>query len=340
MCMVIVIHHSGFLIPEGSSTILPSGHLAADFFFITMGYFACVHLNKAGVKENPMNYSMGYTLNKLKRVFPYAVVGIIAIYLMEFLDFSNGKSFTDRIFDSQNIVYEILFIPMTGVMKIDLSSYKNAPLWFLSVMLIALPVIMYLYMRYKDVIGSYCVFIIPGILLCYLINRFEGLTWTDYSGLFFSGLIRGFADILLGFFVFNVSEIIKVKLHNKTAGLRFITTIIEVVLLIYILYSTHRFITSYDQVFVVYLIVVMLILNMSELGYTSLIRGKLFEEIGKIAMPVYCLHWAVYTGIDKYLDNINYYMGIVLCLLISIIISLIIKKIVYWFSNKRSISPS
>lgn len=333
MCMVIVIHHSGFLVPEGGTTLLPSGHVAADFFFILTGYFACTHLSKASINQDYMSYSVKYTFDKIKRVFPYALFGTISIYLLCFFDFSNGKSITDRIFDSQNLIYEIIFAPMLGVMRIDLANYKNAPLWFISVMLISLPAIMYLYLKCRDVFFNYFVFVIPGVLQCYLVRNYDGLTWTDYNGLFYSGLIRGFADLILGFAVYHVALLLKDKVEIKKLFAKILITAIEIVLLIYILYSAHRTITGYDQVFVIYLIAIMLVMTFTEWGYTSDLKGRVFEFAGFISMPVYCLHWAVYKGITQFM-TIEYIYGVLLCVILSVLIAAIIRRLIYCFSTR------
>ena len=157
-CMIIFIHHSGH-VTRGSVTLLPSGGLVADAFFMLSGYYAIKHISRVFMnKENkpgseydkivghPMGYSVRYTLNKLLKALPYVAFGTVIIYILELVIMfltdtpATMVDITSRIRD---MIIEITYLPLTGIMgPIDPMKYRNTPMWFLSAMFIALPLVM------------------------------------------------------------------------------------------------------------------------------------------------------------------------------------------------------
>lgn len=347
MCVVIVLHHSGFVADSSIRMPFPFGALAADFFFMVTGYFAYAHLLKKENAESSMTekesmtmrYWMKYTLGKLKRVLPYAALGIVAIYVLEFFWPTEELPIIDRLMRLQNMPFELTLTPMLGVIAIDLFNYRNAPLWFLSSMLIALPPLMFLIKKYRDVFSSYLVWFLPALLQAWMVVTYGGVCpWTQFSGLIYCGVIRAFGDMMMGCAIYIAARALENKLKDSKAGKKVLLTILEVGMLVFILLEFHRGLAAYDQIFVLYIIELMLIITMSGMSYTSKIGGSVFEFLGKLSMPIYCVHWAIYQYVAKFIVGIGYWEGIALTFAISVVVSTILLLVIASIGKKKQLS--
>lgn len=342
MCIVIVLHHSGFLADESIRMPFPFGALAADFFFMLTGYFAYAHLlrredNQDVYKDGTMRYWMKYTLGKLKRVLPYAALGIVAIYVLEFFWPSEEIPIVDRFMRLQNMPFELTLTPMLGVIPIDLFNYRNAPLWFLSSMMVALPLLMFLIKKYKDVFTSYLVWFLPAMLQAWMVVTYGGVCpWTQFSGIVYCGVIRAFGDMMMGCAIYIAAKALGEKLKTSGVAIKLAMTILELGMLVFIFLEFHRGLAPYDQIFVLYVIEVMLIIAMSGCSYTSKIGGPLFEGLGKLSMPIYCIHWAVYQYVARFCTGIGYWEGIALTFGICLVISIIMVGVQASIGKKKA----
>ncbi|MCQ2499068.1 MAG: acyltransferase family protein [Lachnospiraceae bacterium] len=352
-CMVIVFHHSGFLAAtqERNFPFKSAGFFAVEFFFILTGALAMKHIREANGRENlkssdsneeaktnkntnllaeaPMKYSLVYTINKLKRVFPYAMCGIILSYIWYFISCDSGLGFKDKLLGGLNIVYELLFIPMTGVMKVGLESFMNAPLWYLSVILIALPLILYMAIRFKDSFDNYISIIVPLLLHAYLINLYGSIgNWGTYTTVAYSGVIRGLADLMLGCLAYNLS--VKIAESNKIS--RAILTLFEIVMYAFSIYTFTTNVDGYVYEFAILILVVAIAISLSAKSMTANLKGYVFSHLGAISLPIYCLHWPVYRFITLYCPNIDYVTGVIVVIAVCVALSEILMILLKGFA--------
>lgn len=326
-CIMIVIHHAG-LLGESGARLLPSAGVIADAFFMMSGYFACRYiLNHKDDIEEPFRYSLKYTLSKIRKVLPYTTFGILIVY---FLDFIHLKSYSlNSLADMAcNMAVELLLLPMTGIMKTDLINYRNAPLWYLSAMMIALPFVMFLAIRLKKTFSLCLVFVLPILNQLYMIKTFGGaLPWMDNLGLFCSGVPRGFSSLCMGFGVCYLATLFQDKqsLHGKNA--RIMLTVLEILLLISIVVFARIGVHGFGELGVIYLIWLMLIITFSGLSYTTQIRIKNISAISMLTLPVYCIHWGIYRYVATYLGFLPLAVGIILTLVLCIVTAYILIKV-------------
>lgn len=346
MCIVIIIHHSESVADEGTVALFPFGALAADFFFMVTGYFAYAHLvsrenSKNADGLNTMKYWMQYTLGKLKRIFPYAAVGIIGIYALDFFLPGEELSITDRLLGAQYIPFELALSTMLGAMPVDLFSLHNAPLWFLSAMFVALPLLMYLISKYRDVFMNYVIWFLPAILQAWMVVNYGGVCpWAQYSGFIYCGIIRAFANMMMGVGIYVVSRAVEKKMADADITVKFPITILELVLLAISGYEMHRLLGPYDQVVVLYMFAAILVIVFSGSSYTSKISSNVINFLGKLSMPIYCLHWGVFRYMARFYNNtFTYWESVAItfaaCVVISIVMMLIIEKLVPVIKSKK-----
>lgn len=332
--MMIFFHHSGFLVSgEENYPFKIAGSYAVEFFFFLSGAFCMKfvrQLRQTGVPapSNPMKNSMKYTIGKLRKVFPYAAVGIALCYLWSFLQADPSLSFKDKLFGRWNIVYELFFVPVTGVMNIGLETFLNSPLWYLSVLLITLPIVMFLALRFSDVFDNYLCFILPLLIHGYLIASFGSIgNWGERCGLVYSCVLRGFADLLLGCLIYNVSVI----LSQKSKIPEWLFTIFEILLYLFAIYTFSSNVDGYAYEFAVIVLGLGMVISLSGKSWTKRIRGAVFEHLGALSLPIFCLHWPVYRFITLYCKGISYWWGVALafvgCVVISEIVMFAVKAV-------------
>lgn len=330
-CMVIFMHHSGFFSDGSEYPFMKAGFYAVEFFFILTGALSMPFVYRTTKNDEIMKASTGYTINKLKRIFPYALCGIVLSYIWYFIQADTTLSIKDRIFGRWNIIYEILFLPMTGVMNVDLNSYLNSPLWYLSVILIVLPLILYIAIRFNDVYCNYLCIFIPLMMHGYLINKYDGIgSWGQYSGIVFTGVIRGAADLMIGSLVFILSK----KIVTKSTISKVIYTFVEAICYIFALYTFNTSVDGYTYEFAILIMALGMSISLSGQTYTSLVKGRIFNILGTLSLPIYCIHWPVYKLVSLYAPQVNYVSGVIITLCITVIVSVLMLIVVNRISKK------
>ena len=360
-CMVIFIHHSGHL--TGTEiTLFPSGGLAADAFFMLSGYYAIRHIyNVCGkghaadaashdeygsMTGHSMRYSMRYTLKKLLKTLPYMATGTVIIYLLEIIQSGrSGSTITpvDIISHIRSMLIELTYLPLTGIMgPVNPLAYRNAPMWYLSAMLIALPVIMYVAVRYKDVFRNYIVWFVPMLLQSLMIMRFGGvLPWQDFIGPVSSGVIRGFSSMLMGGAIFYASKGLTAGIYKtgkSTTQRRVVLTIAELGLLALFICNVIRGVGGYEELFTLYIIAGMLTLALSGVTYTGNISWKPLGFLGRISLPIYCLHWGMYRWTAAFLGMLDYRLAIVIVYILCLTVAVVIMYIQRLWSKRVTVS--
>lgn len=323
-CIVIFLHHSGFLVAgDEKYPFKAAGFFAVEFFFILTGALSLKHAREkinrdSDMKNGVMKYSMSYTISKLKRVFPYALTGIVLTYIWYFVqaDYSNGIK--DVVFGRWNIIYEILFLPMSGVMDVNLNSFLNSPLWYLSVLLLVLPLVMYIAIKFEDVFDNYLCWILPLVLHGLLIKLYGNIgNWGEYTGIAYSAVFRGFADLLLG----CAAYLLGVALYKKLTKLSVILTVAEIGMYLFAIYTFNTNVDGYTYEFSILILTVAVGISLSGTTYTSRLSGKFFEHLGKLSLPMYCLHWPIYKFVSEFDAGWGYSAGVLLALVMCICLS-------------------
>jgi len=155
-CVLIFLHHSGHVTNPGTS-LIPSGGLLADGFFMLTGYYAFRHIEKVFYNYADVDkietiyksgYSMKYTIKKIVRLYPYIFFGTSIIYILEIISVLKSGEATalDFAMRIREFLVEITMLPLTGILQngdISLIVYRNTPMWYLSALLLSLPVLMY-----------------------------------------------------------------------------------------------------------------------------------------------------------------------------------------------------
>lgn len=289
---VLLLHHTGNYGLSERISNMPSGYITVEFFYVLMGAMTMAHIDRKRADINkPMNYGMNYTIGKIKRLFPYAAVGTLICYVWFIINNYDSIGGAKGCFWTlSNMMYEMFFVTFSGAFPGTVADFKNAPMWFLSAMLMVLPLIMYLAVKAEDFFRNYFVWFAPFLIYGWLIHSWGNFAvWADYRGFLFGGVVRAFADITMG----CAAYLAGCKIREFAKG-KIFWTIAEIVGLVVTVYSCTVWPDTYHLVTVIIIMSMSIAISVSGISYTC-IDNKFVNYLGGLAMPMYCLHWAVMT---------------------------------------------
>ncbi len=326
-CVMIVIHHNAVDFENG--TVLPSGFVAVEFFFFISGAMAMRHIAKEkGEISQKMRYAVDYTLTKIRRVFPYAACGTLIAYIWRIISVRNFSA--DMVHELAVLPFELFFLPMGGVVSARLDRYMNAPLWYVSAMMFTLPLIVYLCLKAEDAFRHYIVWFVPVLIHGWMILHMGGSWgWGETTPVGYSALLVAFSNLTLGFGIYLAAE----KLGKREFGTlaKILLTLVEVagIALCFVFAASDP--EAYTFETVVGFLAISLAITLSGVTYTGKIHGRIFEWLGKLSLPIYCVHWWTGQMVQVYLFPYSYPVRILFILAgsttISIVMIFIVEKI-------------
>ena len=312
MILLIMSHHL-YLFGYSDDFPFRSCWAWVDYFFLLTGYFTMRHYACREVKENHAAEALMYTLRKLAGCFPFVLIAVSAQYLITALPSlvqGNPKQFLSSFSDWP---YEVLLLSSSGIVWA-----KVMPLWFLSAMLLTLPLMIYLMLRFRD-FWRIAAWLIPLLYYGQMgINTVR--TWPN-------DLIRAFSCMTLGTFVYLISE--KVKTREIRRGNRIWFTIGEAGALFISLYITvlnKDFMNLLPLLFFLHGTIML-----SGRSHTALIRGPLCSFLGEISMPVFVFHWTIASAVKDLAAGMElrlalYYLGTLLLSCAAVCLKTIISR--------------
>lgn len=329
-CYVIFSYHA--------KGIFCSGWIFVEYFFMLSGYFAVSHLVRMkGKIGDTAKYPLQYVCNKFRRLFPYTTAGFIlgGIAVAWKYDLHGMEIIKWLLYLPVNI----LFLPGTGGMpagikisdQLSTTYIMGGALWYICAMFVALPIMLYLLIYAGKKLGPWLISFLPMLLYGYLIicdGTIDG--WHAQHMAFFALDMRALAGLLLGGLIYVISA--KIKKCNYTKTGTAVLTIIELGSFLLVVVFACTVELPYD-ILEILCFMISLSLTLSGKTFTSKINLKFIVFLGKISLPVYCVHEAVLTFL-KDMDCMMWeQMVFVIVLLCSVFLYLIIEKSRSWFTS-------
>ncbi|MCR4637562.1 MAG: hypothetical protein K5754_15185 [Butyrivibrio sp.] len=260
--------------------------------------------------------ALHYTTNKAVKLLPYSSFGILLSYAWRL--FFTAPSKEEVIYIFSNAPFELLFLNNTGVSDI----FIDSPLWYISSLIIALPIIIGLYLSKEDFFKNYFCFFYPLLYMGWTkcLGRSVG-AWNN-NDVFLIGTYRALSDIALGggcFFLYR-----KIKRRVPSGRLIFgeiYAIAIYLVTLCLMQYNNQ----NYEIVTILLFFLVLLFVNLGR--QTSLIKpfDKAFCYLGSLSMPISCLHWGVFLLVENIFSDLTWMYKLVIVLMFSIVLSLLMR---------------
>jgi len=275
-----------------------------EFFFILTGYFVYDHVARrmeAGKvdERRPLYYSG----EKMKKLLPYTTVTIIIYAVIEI--FRNSTNFRETVEWILFLPINLIYLPATNVMPKGLLIKDNMPthgiigseLWYVCTMIVMIPVMMYILIHFWNKKSRYWfLFFFPMFLYGLLIHKEGTITGWHDGFLFFIALdMRGLAGMLVGGAAWEMTRVIE-KYEFTTFG-KCLLTFGELAGfgLVLFLAVWSRF--SYEAMNVLLFLMVVGI-SFSGKTFTSILNHGFFVYLGKISLPLYCIHLNVIRFIN------------------------------------------
>ena len=320
--LLIMTHH---LFSLGIDAVYPFRYafVYVEFFFILTGYFTYRHFLKTkenlyypiGTKDDIFKYASEYTLKRYISFLPYIIIMVVAVYVIKYYDLIRND-FLAFLMQIPNAITEIMLLSSITEIR------EAGNLWFLSALIIILPIFLILCKWTYQYLLYMIAFYIP--VFFYGIFGIESITHFPYN------LFRTLACMLLGIIVDVLSCWIESNtlLNNKR---KFLTIIEQGSLLLALIASFLNLKISY-----LYLIsfVVGISIMVSGKSYTYNIKSKAFIWLGKISFSVFVCHGIIQKLINFHLSWLPVGHKIIFFYSASLILSIVIFYFVEWLKKQ------
>lgn len=307
MISLIMAHHLYIL---GFSESYPGASCWAwvDYFFILTGFFTMRHFIMHEESQSPAQSAIHYTIKKFKGYIPYVFIATFTQYFISAQKYLVQHNFRDFVKSFTDFPYEFMMLSSSGIVW-----PKLAPIWFLSAMLLTLPIIIYMILRFRD---------LWYILAWLLPVLYYGKMGINTSRTWPNDLIRAIVGMALGTFVFMLTQKLKNKTPLKKRYMLFLT-LTEIGCLFLCVYITVLNICYMNLLLLLFVINSTIML--SGCSYTSRINGFVCTLLGEISLPMFLFHCPIghIAGIITTSTKARiciYYIGTILvsCIAISV----------------------
>lgn len=343
---VLLFHAERYILGEApldkgiNLAFFPHGAIGVEFFFILTGLFLAKSVDSQ-LQTQPAVSSIGndtfnYVLKKYRSIFPYH----IAVFIMIFVITAIVENFNwlDIVLLFIQSIPNILLLQMTGIPGRVLNGIE----WYLSVMMISSAVIYPLckirFQLFTKVIAPVSSLLILG----YMGQTYGRLTGVlVWNGFFYRGMIRGFAEIMLGTFAYAIYKNYILPLNGKVSPLkRWLLTFVEWGSYAFTAVFVIMTFPSQYEFSALFFIFIAVILSYSGLTYS----GRLFDNhisyfLGKFSLAVYVSQICAISLIRTVLSHLDEYSRIAAMLCLTLLFSIITLVtgdiIIRFFKNKN-----
>jgi len=308
----------------------PRGYIFVEFFYMLTGCFCAAHVDNGEIElKNAMRYAANYTLRKILRILPFAIIGVIICYIWRFIYVE--PSYSEGIKLLLEAPFEFLLLNITGLSDV----YLNAPMWYLSIMLLVLPVVMYGMIRFSDVFRNYLSWVLPVVFYGYLISTFGALDVWGNSPIYLVSAIRATAGLSLGACCYYIAEEIK----NREPHHPIFFGVLEIVILFVVLYAsyTNEQVERIDM-FIVLLFFFLIILSYSGITFIEKKSRKFELFLGRISSPIYCLHWGMLVLSEYIFSELPFFPKLCITIAATFLLSIVILLLFNCLHNNNRLS--
>ena len=338
--LLIMVQHSELLY-GGKQVYFEGGSIGVEFFFLTSGLLMARSAARrrellGNAKPDLSKETWSFLRRKISAVYPYLIVAFLVSFAVILV--VNRPDFETAVRSGIKSVTELLMINWSGMLTFAV----NGPTWYLSVMLLSMAVLYPLILKYGKTFTSIACPLIAVFLLGYLQMKYGHFrTPAEKVGLFYKGMIRGFAELSLGVFCYEV--LLWMRRFRFTAVSRVIFTLIAYgTLVAVILISNSKKPYDMDPPSVIFLAfsVIVVVENLSLLsGVWN--RLPFTAWLGKFSMVLYLNHRYCARFLGKANNRLHLSQGKLLLVYIalSVVAALCCSFVVWlvrrWWRSRR-----
>ena len=268
---------------------------------------------------------MQYTIRKLLPLFPYACISSVCGWILRGL---HGLL-------CEGWIWKKFVINFLGDFPFDIllliSSYGYpmiTPLWYLSAMLIVFP----LFCLFVQIKNRYTK-LLSAILLTLLFYGWNGVSGERTYPL---DMLRVMAGMLLGVVIYEFSVVFKAHILRVPKKL---LTVVEALAFAFPFFCClNNYVSRGFTNTRVYLLCycIFLLLCLPGFTYSAGIKGKLFDYLGRLSMPIFIFHWCVCMTVNLLAElngwalSLKIILYYALTLLVSVVLMALIGRWRWW----------
>lgn len=320
-------------IPGQSNVLFIGGYVAVEFFFILSGFLLSM---SAWKKENTDELSIALdTINEIKKrvihMWYYFIPAFLSIFCISHLGIKEyGIDFGFRVIKDLILsIFELLFLSMAGF--ISFFSLYDPPVWYFSVLLIAILLIYPLMRKAKMFFPAVIAPIIVLISYGFLSVHYGSVnTITEWHGVIYTGLIRGIGGVCLGCICFHLVRVAPIEKKTKLSYIK--NTCLEVAILIVTLLLMCVY-NGYKTDFIAISgFTILIYLSFAKDSYLNKIcNNRFLKFLGEYAMAIFVTHWLAVCFLAKnsgWVVEEDVYLIYIFCVFISSAIDLILARLI------------
>ncbi len=322
----LVFHHCREL-GGGRSNFFAGAWIFVEFFFLISGYYTMKHYDENESNgEDTGQEAVTYVWKKIRTILPYAAIGIlISVLQIVILEKKNAEWFSLSV----SILWNILCLQETCLATYNL----NAPMWYITDIMLFLPLIIILILALKDIYKFYLSWLIP--IFCYIFLIQNNGTLQFWGGqqmkVMFSCFLRGIASMMLGTFVYFWCQKITEINHEKVK----IHVVVKWIFLCGFIYA----VITYDLKKMSMDMIICLLLFLFSIFLAEPVRipkgiATLCEHLGRLALPVYLIHRPLIEFFK--MMQVSFGLKVFLCLSCTIIVSEMTMGMVNKYYRKKA----
>ena len=306
---VVLVHSHGLKPPDPTRYPFCGGYLAVEFFFMLTGYFATRKMECSGNYRMAARQAIIWTWKKFLQLYQYVIPAVILHY------FANAWMQKLPAFETVKMLlygtFEMLLLPASGIYE----TFQILPLWYLSALLLTLPMFYYMAMRLRDTFF----YLISPLSILFIYGYFSVTyghldVWSKWTGHFLLALLRSWAGLCLGGLCYLLAERLK-KVPFSKEGLLLLRTIKILCLAGSVFYMLTRCRRKLDFL-CVGLLFIALVITFSNMQECNRKCGNFLSEL---SLALYVSHWTIRSIVPVIMPEATYAEMLIPYLLISLI---------------------
>lgn len=294
--IVVFVHSHGLRVPDPTHYPFCGGYLAVEFFFMLTGYFAARKIEHPRDAQTAACSAAVWTIRKFLRLYQYVIPAVILHYLV--------SAWLQRLSAFETIkqllygIFEMLLLPASGIYE----TFQVLPLWYLSALLLTLPLFYYMAMHLRDTF-----FCLLSPLFIFIIYGYFSITyrhldiWSVWTGVCFLSLPRAWAGLCLGGLCYFLADWLKGIPFSKEGFI-----LLRAVKILCIAGSVFYMLTRYRRrldFLCVGLLFIVLVITFSNTQKSGKTCGSFLSEL---SLALYVSHWTVRAVIPVIMPGIAY----------------------------------
>lgn len=329
--MILMVHTNGLRVIDSHDFPFVGAYNAVEFFFIVSGYFLTCTAVELWEQENK---SQGIlvaqcVIKKFSKYWGITTIATILLYCVSRICYPD--SITLILKEVMLLIFDIFYLPMSGLNGLLL----NVPLWYMSVLLIVMPITLYLLLKLKDVYICVCAPTIAVVIWGYFWNTYGHLEyWHQWNGICYSGVLRGLASLNAGIVCYVLSK--KIVEIVSTNIRRILITIVEIVcyLMVFILMYAKGF-SELDFVKSL-LLLISICITVSKKSYIyEKCNWQWLEFMGDWSFTLYATHWILRVYVVYAMPEATYEQMLIPYIVGSLVLSLLFAIVWRWWRRNE-----